>query len=46
MSSERPGSPAARRALYLLAGVAGGLALGFLVGLARPRSWRDPAANG
>ena len=45
-SSERSGSPALRWASYLLAGVAGGLALGFLVGLARPRSWPDPAANG
>ncbi|SEP84733.1 hypothetical protein [Microlunatus flavus] len=35
-----------RWGLCLLAGVAGGLAVGFVVGLARPRTWPDPAALG
>ena len=46
-STERSGPPAPLRwGLALLAGVAGGLVLGFVLGLARPRSWPDPAALG
>ncbi len=46
-SSARHGLPAPLRwALCLLAGIAGGLAVGFAVGLARPRTWPDPGALG
>jgi hypothetical protein len=46
-SSDSSGVPAPLRwGLALLAGVAGGLALGFVLGLARPRTWPDPAALG
>ena len=46
-STERTGVPDPLRwGLALLAGVAGGLAIGFVLGLARPRTWPDPAALG
>ncbi|MGI3785596.1 MAG: hypothetical protein ACRYG2_33025 [Janthinobacterium lividum] len=44
-SSARPGLPTPFRwGLCLTAGVVTGLAVGFAVGLARPRQWPDPVA--